>query len=164
MQTVAMPGPPSIVSGHIFLLHRFLTIFITKSSRRTSITPEETTALPSKPRSFPHASSKDTRHCMSFFYLSIVTCQLSQIPRQKVSPHRPIAEPEQTRPHTVSASLPRRRIIAHQAHGGLPRPPSQQHPCTLDFDIQVCNPATAKDAHVSPTTALAAERRGHAQH
>jgi hypothetical protein len=50
-----------------------LTTFIAKSSRRTSITPEETTPLPSKSRSFPHPSSKDTRHCTSLFYLSIVT-------------------------------------------------------------------------------------------
>ena len=52
-----------------------LTIFITQSSRRTSITPEETTTLPRKQRSFPHPSSKDTRHCTSLFYLSIVTVQ-----------------------------------------------------------------------------------------
>jgi hypothetical protein len=84
--------------------------------------------------------------------------------RRKVSPHRPIPEPEQTRPRTLSASLPRRRIVPHQTHGVLPRPPSQQQPCTLDFDIQACYPTTAKDAHVSPTTALAAERREHAQH
>jgi hypothetical protein len=86
------------------------------------------------------------------------------MPRQKVSLHRPIAEPEQTRPHTLSASLPRRPIIAYQTHGVLPRPSSQQYPRTLDFDIQACDPTTAKDAHVSPTTALAAERREHAQY
>jgi len=44
-----MPGPPSIVSGHIFLLFfADLMVFIIKSSRRASITAEETTTLPRK--------------------------------------------------------------------------------------------------------------------
>lgn len=91
-------------------------------------------------------------------------CQLSQTSRQKVSHHRAITESEQTRAHALSASLPHRRVIAHQTYGGLPRPPSQQHPRSLDVDIQACDPTTSKDTHLSPTTALAAERREHAQH
>jgi hypothetical protein len=57
--------------SYLLSLTPILMIFITISSCRTSITQEETTTLPRKSRSFPHASSKDTRHCTSvLIYLS----------------------------------------------------------------------------------------------
>lgn len=125
--------------------------------RRNHHPSQEITLLP---------ASKLQRHQALYvaLYLYIVTVPAQPAPRQKVPPHRPIPEPEQTRPHTLSASLPCGRLIAHQTHGVLPRPPSQQLPRTLDFDIQACDPTAAKDTHVSPTTTLAAEGREHAQH
>ena len=96
----------------------------------------------------------------SLFYC--VTCQLNQsrVFVQKVSPHRPIAEPAQARPHTLGASPARwnstRTSIAHQTDRGLPRPPGR--PRTLNFNLQARDPTTTKDTHVSPSTALAAER------